>query len=168
MIRELNGRRPKIAESAFVSEAAYVVGQVEIGEDASVWPGAVIRGDFARIVIGKGSIVEDNAVIHAGEDLVIGDHVIVGHGAVVHGRIIHDHVLIGMHATVLEGAEVGEGSFVGAGAMVTAGQKIPDHSMALGSPAKVRSSIEPERLERLKQGVALYGRLAQEYKRQGL
>ena len=107
MVKSFNGKSPRVAESAFVSENAYVVGDVEIGEDSNVWPGAVIRGDFGRISIGADTSVEDNCVIHSGTpfslvgDVVIGDRVLIGHGAVLNGRKIGNNVLVGMNATLL-------------------------------------------------------------------
>ena len=107
MIRSVNGKTPKIAESAWVSEAAYVVGDVEIGKNSSVWPGTIIRGDLASIKIGKNTIIQDNCVIHAGSpfnppgDAVIGDKVLIGHGAVINCSMIGNNVLIGMNATLL-------------------------------------------------------------------
>src|SRR4030042_1424608 len=95
MIRAFDGKTPKIADSAFVSEAAYVVGDVEIGENSGVWPGAVIRGDFGSIKIGSNTQVEDNSVIHTGTKMEIGDHVTIGHNVVVHCLKIGNHVLVG-------------------------------------------------------------------------
>ena len=94
MIREFDGKIPRIDSTAFISEAAYIVGDVEIGEDSSVWPGAVVRGDFAKIVVGKRSSLEDNCVVHAEAPLTIGDEALIGHGAVIHcERIGHEEIL---------------------------------------------------------------------------
>jgi len=106
MIRSFNGKTPKIADTAFVSEFAYVVGDVEIGEKSGVWPGAVVRGDFGSIRIGQNSHIEDNAVLHAWKSLIIGDNVTVGHSAVVHCLRIGDNVLVGNNATVLDDTEM--------------------------------------------------------------
>ena len=119
MIRSFNGKTPRIAESAFVSEVAYVIGDVEIGENSGVWPGAVIRGDLGKIKIGKNTVIEDNCVIHSGSpslppitNVTIGDNVIIGHGAVSNGRRIGNNVLISMKSTILHDAEIGDYSII--------------------------------------------------------
>jgi len=168
MIRTFNGKGPRIGPGSFISEAAYVIGNVEIGENASVWPGAVVRGDFGKIVIGNHTSLEDNCVVHAAEDLVIGSHVIVGHGAVVHCRKIGDHVLVGNNVTLLDGAEVGDFCIIAAGAVVRPDAVIPGGSLATGCPAEVKSRLTRAQRERLKNGAALYADLARAYKDQGL
>jgi carbonic anhydrase/acetyltransferase-like protein (isoleucine patch superfamily) len=168
MIREFSGKIPKIAPSAFVSEAAYVVGDIEIGENASIWPGAVVRGDCGKIKIGRNTCLEDNCVVHAGSDVIIGNDVIIGHGAVVHGRIIGNNVLVGNNATILDDAEIGEACFIGAGSVVTPGSRIPDNSLAMGLPVQIKGRLSHEDLTRLRDGTALYVGLGREYKRQGL
>ncbi|MFC1977349.1 gamma carbonic anhydrase family protein [Chloroflexota bacterium] len=166
MIRSFNGKTPKIAESAFVSEAAYVVGDVEIGENSSVWPGAVIRTESASIKIGANTAVEDNCVIHGG--ITIGDNVTIGHSAVVQCRRIGSNILIGMSATVLHGAEIGSFSVIGAGCLVSQGMKIPDNSFVVGVPAKIRGQVSSERQLQELQGSQYYVELARQYKEQGL
>ncbi len=168
MIRNFGNKVPKIAPSAFVSEAAYVVGDVEIAENASVWPGAVVRGDFGRITIGRNTAIEDGAVVHSGGDLTIGSDTIIGHGAVVHCRKVGNNVLVGNNATILDGAEIGDYCIIGAGALVPPETKIPDESLVMGNPAKVQRKVSPERLAMLKAGASAYARLAQQYKEQGL
>ena len=168
MIREFNGKSPKIAPSAFVSETAYIAGDVEIGENANIWPGAVVRGDFAKITIGQNTSIEDNCVIHGWADIIIGDNVIVGHGAVIHCHKIGNNALIGINATILDGAEVGDFSVVAAGSLVTPNMKIPSKSVVMGVPAKIRGQVSAERLNYLTNGPSLNLKLAQEYKKQGL
>lgn len=168
MIRNFNNKTPRIADSAFVSEAAYVIGDVEIGENSSVWPGTVIRGDFATIKIGKNTNVQDNSVIHADTPLVIGDDVLIGHGAIVHCESIGDHVLVGINATLLDGTEIGDYCIIGANAMVSEGMKIPSRSFVVGVPAQIKRELTAERVESLKDIGRFYARLAQEYKKQGL
>jgi carbonic anhydrase/acetyltransferase-like protein (isoleucine patch superfamily) len=168
MIRDLNGKSPKIAASAFVSEAAYVVGDVEIGEYSNIWPGAVIRADFGKITIGQHTSLEDNCVVHAGTDLTIGNYVIIGHGAVVHCLRIGSNVLIGNNATVLDGAEIGDFCIIGAGSLVRTEAKIADRSLVVGMPARITGPLSSEQIAMLKEGSEIYSRLAQEYKRQGL
>ena len=182
MIRAFNGKEPKIAESAFISEWAYVVGDVEIGEGSGVWPGAVIRGDFGRIRIGKNCQVEDNSVLHSGTDMEIGDNVMIGHSAVVHGLRIGNDVLVGNNATILDRAEVGDRCIVGANALVTTGQVIPSDSFAVGVPARLKRQASAEGMETMRRRMAQryaearadgvpgfsYSELAQKYKEAGL
>ncbi|MBI4285019.1 MAG: gamma carbonic anhydrase family protein [Chloroflexi bacterium] len=167
MIKHLGDKAPKIAASAFISETAYIVGDVEIGENSGVWPGAVLRADFGSIKIGNNSHVEDNAVVHSGEPMIIEDNVLIGHGAVIHCRRIGKNSLIGNNATVLDGAEIGEFCMVAAGSVVTAGMKVPDESLVVGVPAKVRSKITAAQRSYLHQGAVEYGRLARQYREQG-
>jgi len=168
MIRSVKGKTPQIAESAFVSEAAYVVGDVEIGENSGVWPGAVIRGDFAQIKIGNNTMVEDNSVIHAGMPVEIGDNVIIGHGVIVHGKKIGNNNLIGNNATILDNAVIGDRCMIGAGSLVSPGMEIPDDSLVMGVPARIKGRISPEQKQRLTAGASSYAELAQTYKKEGL
>jgi len=168
MVRGLQGKNPRIAETAFISEAAYVVGEVEIGDFSTVWPGAVIRGDYARIVIGRYSNIEDNSVLHGGAPLTIGNEVIVGHGAVVHCRKAGNNVLIGSHATILDGAEIGDFCIIAAGTLVPPGMIIPPYSLVMGVPAEVKGRISERQEEELKVGGRLYAEFAQRYKLEGL
>jgi len=168
VIRGFQGKMPKIAETAFVSEAAYVVGEVEIGEFSGVWPGAIVRGDFAPIVIGKYTNIEDNCVIHCASPLSIGDEVIVGHGAVVHGRKVGSHVLIGNQATVLDEVEIGNYCVIAAGSLVPPGMIVPDYSLVMGVPARVKGRLSDAQIEEIKTSVKFYVDLVQKYKREGL
>jgi len=168
MIRTFNGKTPKIAESAFISEVAYVVGDVEIGENSSVWPGTVIRGDHAPIVIGQNTQIEDNCMVHTGTPMFIGDNVHIGHNVVVHCQKIGNTVLIGNHATISEYAEVGDFCVVAAGALVTPGMKIPDRTFVVGVPAKVKGEVSEDRIEITKQSVDIYVKMSKAYKEQGL
>lgn len=170
MIRSFEGKTPSVAESAWVSEAAYVIGDVRIGEGSSVWPGAVVRGDFAAIRVGSNTHIEDNCVVHTGELLEIGDNVTFGHSVVVHCKRIGSNCLIGNNATVLDGAEVGDFCIVAAGAVVTPRTKVPDGSFAAGVPAQIRP-LEPERLERMRarrRGDGGYSAMVQRYRAAGL
>lgn len=174
MIRRFNGKKPKIAESTFISEAAYIIGDVEIGENSNVWPGAVIRGDFGKIKIGDYTTVEDNCVIHSGSpspnkgDLVIGDHVNIGHGAVLNGYRIGDNVLIGMNATILHDAEIGDSCVIAAGCLVSQGMQIPDNSFVVGVPGKIIGKSSREQLWWAQEGSRMYAKLAMQYRDQGL
>ena len=166
MIRSFNGNAPVIHSTVFISEACYIVGAVEIGENSSVWPGAVIRGDFGRITIGMNSVIQDTCVIHADDFLDIGNNVLVTHGAVIHGRRVGNNVLIGVNAVILEGAEIGDYCLIGAGAIVLAGMTIPDQSLVVGVPGQVRH-LSQENLKRLEAPTANYIRNAQAHKRAG-
>lgn len=138
-LRTFWGRQPRLADSAYIAQGAVVVGDVTLGEDSSVWYGAVLRGDINRIVVGSGSNIQDNAVVHLADEhpCVIGDLVTVGHSAILHACKVENECLIGMGATILDGAVIGAQSIVGAKALVTGGTVIPPGSLVLGSPAKV-------------------------------
>lgn len=168
MIRSFNGKTPRIAESAFISEAAYIIGDVEIGAHSNVWPGAVIRADFAPIRIGSYVDIEDNSTLHAGTDMEIGDHVIVGHGAAVHSRKVGTMVLIGMNATTLHNSEIGDYCIIAAGSVVTEGQKIPPHSFVVGVPAKVKGQVTEKQKGWMREHENFYPGLAERYREQGL
>ena len=155
MIRGIDGKGPKIHPSVFISEAAYVVGDVEIGEGSSVWPGAVIRGDYGKIIIGKNCSIQDNCVLHTDDFLQLGDNVLMTHGAVIHGGRVGSNVLIGVNAVLLEDAHVGGYCLVGACAMVRAGARIPDHSLVIGVPA-VAKPLTEQQAKRLDNPTAAY------------
>jgi len=168
MIRSFEGKTPVISESAFVSEAAYVIGDVEIGEGSGVFPGAVIRGDFTSIKIGCNTMVEDNSVIHSGGPVVIGDNVTIGHSVVVHCSRIGNNCLIGNNSTILDNAVIGSFCIVGAGCVVSQGMEIPDNSFVVGVPAEIKRQVAPERWERRRRGRGGYSELVKRYKEQGL
>jgi len=174
MIRSFNGKTPKIATSAFISEAAYIVGDVEIGEKSNVFPGAVIRGDFGRISIGCNTSVEDNCVIHSGTpslpagDVDIGDMVLIGHGAVLNGRKIGNNVLIGMNATILHDAEIGDFCIIGAGCLVGQGMQIPGNLFVAGVPGKIKGKPSQQQLWWVREAYQGYVELARQYRDQGL
>ena len=144
--------------AAWIAPNATVVGDVTLKEDASVWYGAVLRGDSGAIVIGRGTNIQDNCVIH--EQTSIGDGCTVGHGAIVHGCTIGDNTMVGMGAIVLSGARIGSNCLIGAGALVTGKIDAPDGSMLLGNPAKIVKEVSPEMLEEIRKDAQLYIRLA--------
>jgi carbonic anhydrase/acetyltransferase-like protein (isoleucine patch superfamily) len=148
----LDGVAPRVAEGAWVADSAQVMGNVELGENASVWFGSVLRGDTEVIRIGRGSNIQDGSVLHAdiGKPLTVGDNVTVGHKVMLHGCTIGDGSLIGIGAIVLNGAKIGRGCIVGAGALVTEGKEFPDGSMIIGSPAKVVRALTPEQQQGLR------------------
>ena len=157
-IYAIDGVAPHIAATAWVADSAQVMGQVELGEGASVWFGAVVRGDTDRITIGTGSNIQDASVLHAdaGQPLLVGERVTVGHQVVLHGCTIGDESLIGIGAVVLNGAKIGKNCLVGAGALVTEGKEFPDGSMILGSPAKAVRQLTPAQIEGLRQSARHY------------
>lgn len=139
MIASFGGKTPRDAGAAFVAANATVLGDVVLGQDSSVWYGAVLRGDEDALVLDEGCNVQDNAVVHcdAGFPVHLGKNVTVGHCALVHGCTVGDDSLIGMHATLLNGCVVGRRCIIGAGALVPEGMVIPDGSVAVGVPAKI-------------------------------
>ena len=167
MIKSFGGKTPKIAPSALIHETACIIGDVEIGENASIWPGAVLRGDIAKIKIGRNTSIQDNCVVHCEEELVIGDNVIVGHTAVIHCKSIGSNVIIGNNATLLDGTEIGNYCIIGAGSTVAPETRIPDRSLVVGVPGKRKSDISAELLAKLEHAIVTYSRLTQSYKQQG-
>ena len=153
-------------DSIVICPGAQVIGKVELGEDVSIWHGAVLRGDTDSITIGNNSNVQDNCVVHCtkGFPVKIGDNVSVGHGAVVHGCTLEDNVLIGMNATVLNGAHIGKNSIVGAGAVVSEGKEFPENSLILGVPAKLVKELSPEQVQMIQNNADNYVRLSKQYK----
>ncbi|CQH56792.1 PaaY family protein [Halobacterium hubeiense] len=140
MLRAYDGVTPTVAESAYVDERATVIGDVEIGPEASVWPGAVLRGDHGRIVLEERANVQDNATLH--EHAVLEAGATVGHNAVVHDATVGERSVVGIGAVVLDDAEVGPGSVVGANSTVTEDTEIPGDVLAVGTPAEVRQELE--------------------------
>jgi carbonic anhydrase/acetyltransferase-like protein (isoleucine patch superfamily) len=159
------GRTPEVHESAWVAPNASLIGKVRVEADASVWFGAVLRGDIDEIALGPRSNLQDNAVVHTelGSPAVIGADVSVGHGAVVHGCTIEDGCLIGMNATVLTDAVVGAQSLVAAGAVVLEGTVIPPRSLVAGVPGKVRRELTDDEVAALHDNSARYVLRAQTY-----
>jgi carbonic anhydrase/acetyltransferase-like protein (isoleucine patch superfamily) len=144
MLRPYRGILPRVHPTAYVDESAQVIGDVEIGEESSVWMSAVVRGDVHWIRIGRRSNVQDGTVIHVMNQThptTIGDNVTIGHAAVLHGCTIEDQCLIGMGAIVLNGVRVGAGSIVAAGSLLVENMQVPPRSLVMGSPAKVRRTL---------------------------
>ncbi len=167
MIIEHKGKKPKIANSAFIAETAVIIGDVTIEEDANIWFGAVLRGDIAPIVIKKGANIQDNTVIHVDTNIpcIVGKYVTVGHAAILHSTVIDDESLIGMGATLLTGSRVGKNSIIGANALVTENKNIPEGSLAVGIPAKVVRLLTNKEKEFIKKNALHYIELAKEYKK---
>ena len=166
MLRSLDGKSPKIHPTAFVSEFAYIVGDVEIGEGSSVWPGVVIRADAGKITIGNNTNIQDNSVVHGDADVVIGNNVTIGHLVMCHARDIADHVLIGNGATVNDGVEIGEYSLLASGTVVVDNVKIPPRSLVVGVPGKVRAEIKERHIGLIKSTAEHYVKNGQRYKRE--
>lgn len=166
MIEAFEGVRPRIGANVFIAPSASVIGDVELGDGASVWHGAVIRGDVWGIRIGELTNVQDLCVCHVttgGPELLIGSRVTVGHRAVLHSCAVEDECLIGMGAVILDGARVGRGSIVAAGSVLLEGLIVPPHSLVAGVPAAVKKKLDPSAAERLAEGAVEYHRLALAY-----
>jgi carbonic anhydrase/acetyltransferase-like protein (isoleucine patch superfamily) len=165
MILEYKGKKPKIAATAFVASNATLIGDVEIGEQASVWFGAVLRGDLAPIRIGARSNIQDGTIIHSdpGFPVVVGEDVTVGHGVILHGCIVKDGALVGIGAKVLDGAVIGHGALIGSNALITPNKVVPDGALVMGSPGKVVRELSGSEIQELKHGVDLYVASASEY-----
>jgi carbonic anhydrase/acetyltransferase-like protein (isoleucine patch superfamily) len=159
-------RRDLVAPSAFIAAGATVLGDVTIGEESSIWFGAVVRGDCEAIRIGKRTNIQDLCVLHAdpGFPCTLGDGVTVGHGAIVHGATVEDDVLIGMKAVIMNGAKIGRGSIVAVGAIVTEGMDIPPGSIAMGQPAKMMRPAEERDAARTRHAADHYVAAARGYK----
>lgn len=159
------GTPPTVHPTAYVAPGATVIGDVTLGEEASVWFSAVVRGDINRIVIGARSNIQDGAVVHLADAFgtTVGELVTVGHKAILHACTIGNEVLIGMNAVVLDGAEIGDRCIIGAGALVTGGKKIPPGSLVLGSPAKVVRTLSPEEQDGIRVWADRYVQLSRVY-----
>ena len=155
-----------IPESAFVAEGAVIKGEVRLGEEVSVWFHTTIRADDASLEIGAGTNVQDNCVIHVdnGLKMSIGNGVTIGHGAIVHGCNIGENSLIGMGAIILNEAEIGKNCIVGAGTLITQKCIIPDNSLVLGNPGKIKRTVTEEELENIKQNSRYYIEEAKKYR----
>ena len=168
LIKSLLGKTPEFGENCFLAENATIIGDVEIGNDCSIWYGAVLRGDVNYIRIGNNSNVQDNAVIHATyqkNPTNIGNNVTIAHGAIVHGCVIHDNVMIGMNAVVLDEAVIESNSIVAAGSVVSKGTRVESGTVYAGIPARKIKDISPELLEgEIKRIAKSYGMYASWYK----
>jgi len=170
MIIEYNGKTPKVHHSAFVAPTAVLIGDVEVGEEASIWFGTVVRGDHGPIRIGARANVQDNAVLHVSDNnqTIIGEDVTIGHCAVLEDCTIERGALIGTNATVLNGATVGSRSLIGAGSVVAAGAKIPPESVAAGAPAVVKKKLEGAAVWWVDGAAPEYVHLSRSYLRLGI
>lgn len=159
MLQEFDGLKPSLHETAWAHEGAWLIADVTLGAESSVWPGAVLRGDMGPIRIGAQSNIQDGAVCHDTTGLsetLVGDRVTVGHRAVLHGCVVEDFCLVGMGAIVMDNVVVGTGSLIGAGAVVTAGRVIPPGSLVLGTPARVVRPVTDREREMIDEGWRSY------------
>jgi len=158
MIISYNGMTPKIAESAWIADNAVIAGNVEIGENCSVWFGAVVRGEDDAVIIGNNTNIQDNCSVHCdeGSPAHIGDNVTIGHNAVIHGCTIENNCMIGMGSVVLNDAHLHERCLVGAGALITEGKEFEADSLILGSPAKAKGPITEDHRKLLEESAGEY------------
>lgn len=166
-VYQLDDVTPALHATAWVAESAQVMGKVVLGEDSSVWFGAVIRGDNEFITVGRGTNIQENSVLHTdySKPLTLGENVTIGHQVTLHGCTIGDGALIGIGAVVLNGAVIGKNCLVGAGALVTEGKGFPDGCMIIGSPAKAVRQLSPEQIEGLQMSAKVYIENALRFKR---
>ncbi|MBA3773975.1 MAG: gamma carbonic anhydrase family protein [Ramlibacter sp.] len=157
-IYELDGKAPQLGQGTWVADTAHVMGEVQLGDNASVWFGAVIRGDTGLIRVGRNTNVQDLAVLHAdvGMPLTVGNNVTVGHQAVLHGCTVGDGSLMGIRCVVLNGARIGRNCIVGAGSVVTENKQFPDNSLIIGSPARVVRTLDDAAVAKLAQSAEHY------------
>lgn len=165
MLMKFKDKYPQIHPSAWVAHSADVIGNVELGENSSIWFQCVIRSDLTKVKIGKNSNIQDLSMIHTDVDsqTIIGDNVTIGHKVMLHGCTIENNCLIGMSATILDNAIIGEGSIVGANSLVTSGKKFPPRSLIMGSPAKVVKELTQDDVEKLIKHANRYVEYKNEY-----
>ncbi len=170
MISSIRGKEPRVGRDCFIAPNATLLGDLIIGNESSVWFGAVVRGDISPVVIGDRTNIQDLSILHVGDktSLRIGDDVTIGHRAIIHGCTIGNNVLIGMGATVMDGAIVGDDSIVGAGALVTGGSEIPPNSLVLGMPAKVKRELKSDEVRSIGESASHYVKFASWYLEEGI
>jgi carbonic anhydrase/acetyltransferase-like protein (isoleucine patch superfamily) len=170
VIRPFAGKTPRVDDSAFLADGAIVVGDVEIGADASIWFGSVVRGDVNSIRIGARTNVQDYSVLHVTSrthPTVVGADVTLGHRITLHGCTVHDRCLVGIGAIVMDGAVVGEEAMVGAGALVVPGFAVPPRTLVVGAPAKVKRPLTADEIAHLRVSAENYVRYARQYLAEG-
>jgi carbonic anhydrase/acetyltransferase-like protein (isoleucine patch superfamily) len=170
IIKGYKGKYPKIGKNVFIAENAIIIGDVEIGDDCSIWYNVVIRGDVNYIRIGDRTNIQDGTIIHVTHDThptIIGKEVTVGHNVMLHGCVIEDRCLIGMSSTIMDGAVVGKESIVGAGALVTPNKKIEPRSLWTGAPAKFKRNLTEDEIKWLEKSYKNYIKYKNEYLEEG-
>ena len=168
MIRELDGKAPRIHPTAFISEGAYLVGDIEIGAFSSIWPGTIIRADSHKIVIGAYVDIQDNCVLHTDSDAYYGDYVTLGHHVMCHAKTVATHCLLGNGTSVNNDAEIGEYSIIASGSVVLDRVQIPPHSFVTGAPAEVRRQTEERHHQMIRRTAEAYAANGQRFKQAGL
>jgi len=166
VIKPYRGVFPKIHSSVYLSDNVYVIGDVEIGEDSSVWFGSVVRGDVNYIRIGRRTNIQDNSVVHVTHDThptIVGDNVTVGHRVILHGCVLGNNILVGMGAVIMDGVEIEDYVLVGAGALITPNKKIPSGVLVAGVPAKVVRDLRKEEIKLIEESAENYVRYKNEY-----
>ena len=166
-IYELDGQAPEFPgeDQYWIAETAVLIGRVRLQKDASVWFGAVLRGDNEWIEVGDRSQIQDNATLHTdpGFPLTVGANCVIGHNVILHGCAVGDETLIGMGAIMLNGSKVGRNCLVGAGAMITEGKEFPDNSLIVGVPARAIRTLDEEAAEMIRGGADIYVRRSKQY-----
>lgn len=161
MIKDLKGKRTSIAKDTFIAQSADLIGEVAIGKGSSIWYGAVVRGDMCYIRIGDCTNIQDNATLHVNTNVpcILGNYVTVGHNAIVHGCEVGNNTLIGIGSIILNNAKIGNNCIIGAGSLITAGTIIPDNSLVIGSPGKIKRVVTEKEKETIKENALRYERL---------
>lgn len=167
MLRSYKGKSPKVHPTAFVSEAAYLIGDVEVGEETSIWPGVVIRADNGKITIGAYTNIQDNSVVHSDANASIGDHVTIGHGVVCHAGRVEDHALLGNGCVINDGAVIGRYALVAANSLVLEGKAVEAETIVAGSPAVLRGRLMQRHREMMDHTWKHYVEKTKEYKAEG-
>lgn len=167
MIKSFEGKAPKIAPSALIHETCFILGDVEIGENSSIWPGVVIRGDVAKIKIGDNVHIQDNSVVHTEFGSTLGNNIVIGHAVVVHVSKLGNNCMVGNNATLLDNAEIGDYCMIAAGSVIPPETKFPENSLIMGTPAKRKSEISERHLEQIKHSLEWYAKMVQRYKKSG-
>ena len=166
MIYEFNGYKPVIDPSSYIHKEATIIGNVIIGKDVYVGPGASIRGDWGKITIKNGCNIQDNCIVHIfpGKDVILEENAHIGHGAIIHGANIGNNSLIGMNAVIMDDANIGAECIIGALCFVKGEMQIPDRKIVVGNPAKIKGNVSDDMIKWKKKGTELYQNLPKEYR----
>ncbi|GAB4338297.1 MAG: phenylacetic acid degradation protein PaaY [Candidatus Abyssubacteria bacterium] len=169
-IYEFEGRTPEVGEGSYVHPDATLIGGVTLGKNCWVGPGARLRGDWCDIVVGDGSNIQDNCIIHARPDFTVklGPNSHIGHGSVLHGVILHEHVLVGMNAVIQDMCEVGDGCIIGSGCVMKPGMQVPPRKLVMGVPGKIAGDVTPEQERLWTLATQLYQTLPGRYRESAL
>ena len=167
MIKKIKDKQPQLGHNVYISENAMIIGEVTLGDKVNIWFGAVIRGDMNYIKIGNRTNIQDNSVLHGDDDVIIGDNVTIGHRVMCHGRNIGNRVLIGNGAILNDGVLVGEESVIGSGSMILENMDIPEKSIVVGMPGRIRGSVKDKHVNMIDRIAAGYASKAQKYKAEG-